>query len=172
MESTKNNFLFVLVFLCAFLGNAQEIKSDASTATNTFLNKELATLKNVELNDSKSTKNNVLNRNIVQISQLGQYNDADIRIKSSNSNLEVFQDGSNNSLQLQKSAKQINQTIVQSGNNNFISDISSYYGKSIDMSINQEGNNLKLVNSGTNSISKDLKISQQGNSGNIFIFNY
>ena len=27
MESTKNNFLFVLVFLCAFLGNAQEIKS-------------------------------------------------------------------------------------------------------------------------------------------------
>jgi hypothetical protein len=40
------------------------------------------------------------------------------------------------------------------------------------MALSQEGNNLKIYNNGTNSISKDLKISQTGNSASIYIFNH
>lgn len=172
MESIKNSFLFVLVVLCVFLGNAQQMESDASLAINKLLNTETITLRNIVLDNNKSNTSTLLNRNIVQISQMGQSNDADILIRSSKSNLKVSQNGSNNNLEFNKSAKELNQTIVQTGNENYISDTSLYYGKPIDMIISQQGNNLKLINSGTNSISKDLKISQSGNSGSVYIFNH
>ena len=172
MEAIKNIYLFVLVLLCSFLVNAQELESNNATAITKLLNKETITLGNIGLDNVKSNTSYLLNRNIVQISQMGNANEVDLHIRSSKSKLVIFQDGSNNSLEVYKDAKQLNQTIVQSGKNNFISDVSAYYGKSIDMVINQEGNNLKFVNSGTNSISKDLKITQQGNSGSVFIFNY
>lgn len=172
MESIKNSFLFVLVVLCVFLGNAQQMESDASPAISKLLNTESITLKNIVLDNNKSNASSVLNRNIVQISQLGQSNDTDIVIRSSKSNLKVSQNGSNNNLEFNKSAKELSQTIVQTGNENYISDTSLYYGKPIDMTISQQGNNLKLINSGTNSISKDLKISQSGNSGSVYIFNH
>jgi hypothetical protein len=66
----------------------------------------------------------------------------------------------------------LNQSVVQTGNNNSISDFSFHAGNPINMSIQQEGNNLSIFNNGSNSISKDLKITQTGNSGTIFIFNH
>jgi hypothetical protein len=71
-----------------------------------------------------------------------------------------------------KNTGDLNQSVSQSGANNFISDFSLYSASAIDMSISQEGNNLTLFNNGTNSISKDLKITQTGNSGTIYIFNH
>jgi hypothetical protein len=84
----------------------------------------------------------------------------------------IDQDGTSNYLEVYKNAKQINQSFVQTGNNNFISDFSLYSGNPIGIEISQDGNNLTIFNNGSNSISKDLKISQTGNSGIMYIFNH
>ena len=70
-----------------------------------------------------------------------------------------------------KIANQINQTIIQSGDNNTISDLTYYSNYKVDMDITQTGTNLNVQNIGTNSISKDMKISQTGNGTSIIIIN-
>lgn len=112
------------------------------------------------------------NNNLIYVSQIGSLNHSDIVIISDKSNIVLKQDGNNNQMELHKSAPEINQTISQSGDHNFVSDFSLFSGKKINMSINQEGNNLTIFNNGTNSISKDLKITQTGNSGTVYIFNH
>ncbi|MNR46198.1 hypothetical protein D3C85_1651350 [compost metagenome] len=70
-----------------------------------------------------------------------------------------------------KKTDEINQSYIQSGNNNYISDV-SLYSQGVDaMKVNQEGNNLTVFSTGSNSISKDMIINQSGNSGTIYIFN-
>jgi hypothetical protein len=171
MESIKNNYLFLLVVFCTFLGNAQEIESSSSTTLAKKLDKETILDQKNSSDDVKNKNNYLINSNIIQISQIGYSNYADVNIRSSNAKMTIDQDGSNNYLEVYKSAKQINQSFVQSGNNNFISDFSLYSGNSINMSLNQDGNNLSIFNNGSNSISKDLKITQTGNLGTIYIYN-
>lgn len=169
MKSKLNMFLFGCIIAWSFNVKAQEGNSNSSTETNNLINKEFVSIQNLNYNDTKTSNN--LNNNIIQITQVGNSHYADVNVKSSNAKMTINQYGSGNYLEVYKNANQINQSIVQSGKNNFISDISFFYEKPIDMSINQQGNNLEFISSGTNSISKDLKISQSGNSGSIYIFN-
>jgi hypothetical protein len=171
MKSIRNIYLFVLVVLSTFLGNAQEIESNSSETLTKKLNKEIILDQKNSSDDSKSKNNYQTNSNIVQISQMGYSNHADVNIRSSSAKIAVNQDGSNNYLEVYKSAKQLNQSFIQTGNNNFISDFSLYSGNSINMALNQDGNNLSIFNNGSNSISKDLKITQTGNLSTIYIYN-
>jgi hypothetical protein len=171
MKSKINIFLFVLIVSWSFQVNAQEEQSYSSTEINDFISKEAISVQTNGSDNTKASNSFLLNKNIIQISQIGDTNYADVNVKSSKAKMIISQDGSNNYLQVYKNAKEINQSIVQTGKNNFISDFSLYSGGSIDMVINQEGNNLSLFNNGSNSISKDLKISQTGNSGSVYIFN-
>lgn len=122
------------------------------------------------LNYSQRVNNPILN-NSVRINQIGDYHNSQVYLKSSQSNLIVNQLGTGNDLLFSKSAPEINQMIQQTGNSNFISDFSLYSNYKVDMQINQQGNNLTLFSNGTNSISKEMKITQSGNSGTIYIFN-
>jgi hypothetical protein len=171
MKSKINIFLFVCIISWSFQVNAQEEQSYSSTEINDFISKEAISVQTNGSDNTKASNSFLLNKNIIQISQIGDTNYADVNVKSSKAKMIISQDGSNNYLQVYKNAKEINQSIVQTGKNNFISDFSLYSGGSIDMVINQEGNNLSLFNNGSNSISKDLKISQTGNSGSVYVFN-
>lgn len=111
------------------------------------------------------------NLNAVTIAQIGNYNDAKIAIAANNSNVIAVQSGDNNYMNIDKNARDINQYISQSGSNNFISDFSLYSNDSINMTIHQQGNNLSVYNYGSNSISKDMTITQTGNSGTVYVFN-
>jgi hypothetical protein len=172
MKSKINIFLFLCVILWSFQANAQEEQSYSSTEINNFINKEAISVQTNGSDNTKTSNSFLLNKNIIQISQIGDTNYANVNVRSSSAKMTINQDGSNNYLQVYKNAKEINQSIAQTGKNNFISDFSLYSGGSIDMALNQEGNNLKIYNNGTNSISKDLKISQTGNSASIYIFNH
>ncbi|MNY51122.1 hypothetical protein D3C86_1866840 [compost metagenome] len=70
-----------------------------------------------------------------------------------------------------KKADEVNQSYIQSGNNNYISDVSLYSRGAEQMKVNQEGNNLTIFSTGSNSISRDMIINQSGNSGIIYVFN-
>jgi hypothetical protein len=107
----------------------------------------------------------------IQINQIGDYNKSQVNLKAAHSDLTINQYGVNNNINFYKSNQELKQIIQQAGNSNFVSDfsINSYY--KVDMQINQQGNNLTLFNNGTNSISKEMKIIQTGNSGTILIYN-
>lgn len=107
----------------------------------------------------------------IHINQIGDYNKSQVYIKTAHSNLTLNQYGVNNDISFYKSNPEIKQMIQQLGNSNFVSDFSINSNYKVDMQINQQGNNLTLFNNGTNSISKEMKVTQTGNSGIILIYN-
>lgn len=122
-------------------------------------------------NQNQTVNQYIKSRNIVTISQIGNYNQANLNIVSNNAYVTAQQTGNANYMNVYKNAEEINQSYTQAGNNNYISDYSLYTRGVTTMSINQSGNNLSIFNSGSNSISKDLIINQTGNSGTIYIYN-
>jgi hypothetical protein len=124
-------------------------------------------------NQNQNTNQYVINHNIVKIAQIGNYNQANLTIISNNAYVTAQQTGNNNYMNVYKKADEINQSYIQSGNNNYISDVSSSsYSRGVEsMKVNQEGNNLTIFSTGSNSISKDMIINQSGNSGTIYVFN-
>ncbi|WP_264551661.1 hypothetical protein [Flavobacterium sp. N2038] len=129
-------------------------------------------LKMNEINNQNQTVNQYLkSRNIVTVTQIGNYNQANLTIISNNAYVTAQQTGNNNYMDIYKKAEEINESYTQTGNNNYISDYSMYTRGVASMSINQDGNNLSVISSGSNSISKDLIINQTGNSGTIYVFN-
>lgn len=126
-----------------------------------------------ELNNYNQNQVNqyIKSRNIVSVVQIGNYNQANLNIVSNNAFVTAQQRGNNNYMDVYKKADEINQSYTQTGNNNYISDFSLYSRGVISSSINQEGNNLSVISTGSNSISKDLIINQTGNSGTIYIIN-
>ena len=107
----------------------------------------------------------------IHINQIGDYNKSQMYLKTAHSDLALNQYGVNNDISFYKSNPEIKQIVEQVGNSNFVSDFSINSNYKVDMEINQQGNNLTLFNNGTNSISKEMKVTQTGNFGTILIYN-
>ena len=155
-----------------FVLMAQDEFGDNSNNYTTLLTKELL-INNNKINVDNSRNNNqfLLNNNLVQIQQIGNYNYANIYVRSQVADVKVNQNGDNNFSNVYRNGYMINQEINQTGSNNFISDFSAYSNDPVNTSYNQNGNNLTLISTGSNSISKNLQINQTGNSGAIYIYN-
>jgi hypothetical protein len=172
MKLKTSIFLFALLVLYGFNAIAQDNRLDFSVGILHFMDREYFSNQNNEVGVIQSENQFVENNNLIQVTQIGFYNRSNVEIISENYRFQVEQTGNNNYLNVYKNTNVLNQSFVQTGNNNSISDFSFYAGNQINMSIQQEGNNLSIFNNGSNSISKDLKINQTGNSGTIFIFNH
>jgi hypothetical protein len=173
MKSKIFTSLFIMVFLNVSCLKAQVLQTKTSSGIYELIDKTIIS----KFNDGVIVQTQLLdnylqNNNLIQVQQVGLNNLSTVVVKSENYEIAVNQNGLNNYLDMYKNTGDLNQSVSQSGSNNFISDFSLYSGSAIDMSISQEGNNLTLFNNGTNSISKDLKITQTGNSGTIYIFNH
>jgi hypothetical protein len=107
----------------------------------------------------------------IQINQIGNYNKSQVYQKAAHLDLTLNQYGVNNDISFYKSNSEIKQMIQQVGDSNFVSDFSINSNYKVDMQINQQGNNLTLFNNGTNSISKEMKVTQTGSFGTILIYN-
>lgn len=112
-----------------------------------------------------------VNQNKVKIQQIGDLNIINAHVISDNSNLFMNQNGSNNSIDLIKNTPELTQSITQTGNGNTISDLTYYTNYKVNMEMNQNGNNQNIQNIGTNSLSKEMKISQSGNGASVIIIN-
>ncbi|MGO4906484.1 hypothetical protein [Flavobacterium sp. W20_MBD1_R3] len=173
MKSKINSLLFVIVLLNVFFVKAQVLQTNAASDLYNLVDKSMISNLNFGSTvQSQAVDNFIISNNLIQVQQVGFNNYSTVTVKSENYEIGVNQNGFNNYLNLYKNTGDLNETISQSGANNFVSDFSLYSNSAINMSINQEGNNLSLFNNGTNSISKDLKITQTGNSGSIYIFNH
>lgn len=176
MKTVLHYFSLLLVFLIHQDLTAQQ-ENVSSVNTGNSQEQNLENNRNFILNSVKNTlvvpqviTNSAFN-NSIQITQIGDYNNYQIQLKAAQSALKMNQFGDKNEVNLYKSVPNIMQSIQQNGDSNYISDFSTYSNQKVDMQINQQGNNLNLYSNGTNSISKDLKITQTGNSGTVYIFN-
>lgn len=172
MKTKFNIFLFILVLLTSFFAKSQEFNSSANSLL--LVSKDLIYIGNNQIGQVEQSSNIPfhVNNNLIHISQIGLNNYSDVNVNNESSKIIIGQYGSNNYVSVDKSAYDLTQSVTQYGNNNYVSDFSLYTSGSINMAINQDGNNLTLFNNGSNSISRDLKITQTGNSGAIYIFNH
>ena len=148
---------------------AQEEQDEFSSVFSTKQNSLLTLSKFSTLENNNAV--NTATQNAVFIQQIGDNNQARTTINSSNSNVNLNQNGSDNFIFLDKTANQINQFVSQQGSNNNVIDFNLSTNSSINSNFTQTGNNLNIVNIGANSISKDLTINQSGNSGSVIILN-
>jgi len=107
----------------------------------------------------------------VLIQQIGDYNKVNATLNAKESKLSVQQSGDGNDLFLDKTAKSITQNVVQQGDNNKISDFTFNTNYNVKMEMTQNGDNQNIQNIGTNSLSKNMKITQTGNGTSIILIN-
>lgn len=107
----------------------------------------------------------------VQIQQIGDLNKVKANLQSNETKVSVDQKGNVNELLLDKKAKTITQNVVQKGNNNKISDFTLNTNYNVNMEMIQKGDNQNIQNIGTNSLSKNMKITQTGNGASIILIN-
>jgi hypothetical protein len=172
MRFSIKSFLLVQLIGFSIMANAQEELIGNSLDDTYLITKELFIRNNkLSVENTQGTNFLLSNNNLVQIQQIGNYNLATINVRSNHANVEVNQFGDNNYANIYRNAYELNENINQYGNNNFISDFSPYSDDPVNTSFNQTGDNLTIISTGSNSISKNLQINQTGNSGTVYIYN-
>jgi len=107
----------------------------------------------------------------ILIQQIGDFNTFNANLKTENVSISLLQNGYDNSVMLDKEAKSISQKIIQDGNNNQISDFTYYSRYDVNMQMIQQGSNQNIQSYGTNSLSKDMTVTQTGNGASVIIIN-
>ncbi|MHC0445616.1 hypothetical protein ACWA1F_09395 [Flavobacterium sp. 3-218] len=172
MKAFILNIVFLFVF-CPLL-SAQE-KEDGSEFKNysssLFNSKEKAFSVVSNLNKNEREELNSRIQAGVVIQQIGDFNKVQASLKSNDTKLAVDQNGDKNALILDKNAKTITQSVIQQGDNNKISDFTLHTNYNVNMEMIQKGDNQSIQNIGTNSLSKNMKITQTGNGASIILIN-
>ena len=172
MKTFILNIIVFLLFSSVFYAQEKEDNSDFIPYSSSVFNSKEKALSVVSNMDKK--KQNELSSKIqagILIQQIGELNKVVANLKSNEVKVAVDQNGNSNLLLLDKDAKSIAQNIVQQGNNNKISDFTLYTNYNINMEMIQKGDNQNIQSIGTNSLSKNMKITQTGNGASIILIN-
>ena len=172
MKTFILNMLLLLLFSPVFYAQEKEDNSDFKPYSSSIFNSKEKALSVVSAMDKKAQ--NDLNSKIqsgIQIQQIGDLNKVNATIKSNETKLAVDQKGDYNQLFLDKSAKTLTQSIIQQGDNNKISDFTLHTNYNVNMEMIQKGDNQNIQSIGTNSLSKNMKITQTGNGASIILIN-
>lgn len=172
MKAIFLNIIFLIFFSVSVIAQEKEDNSDFKNYSSSVFDSKEKALSIVSGMDQKAQ--NELNSRIqsgVQIQQIGDLNKSIAILKSNETKVAINQKGDGNQLFLDKNAKTITQNIVQQGDNNKISDFTLYTNHNVNMEIIQKGDNQNVQNIGTNSLSKNMKITQTGNGASIILIN-
>ncbi|MGL2994031.1 hypothetical protein [Flavobacterium sp. TSSA_36] len=122
------------------------------------------------IKETQSQQNRIENE--VSIVQIGNLNTANV-VKSNPASFSavILQEGQNNSIFSYKVAKNVKVQMEQNGNNNMIFDYGNNRGIDANQQFIQKGNNLNIISTGLNSISKDMTIQQTGTARTISVIN-
>ena len=166
------NIVFLMFFSAALIAQEKEENPEFKNySSSLFDSKEKAFSIVSNMNKKERDELNSKIQSGVQIQQIGDFNKVYAALKSNDTKVAVDQNGDNNSLALDKNAKTITQSVIQQGDNNKISDFTLYTNYNINMEMIQKGDNQNIQNIGTNSMSKNMKITQTGNGASIILIN-
>lgn len=172
MKTLILNSVFLILFSNAFYAQEKEDDSYFKNYSSSLFNSKEKAFSVVSEMSKKDQA--VLNQNIplgVQIQQIGTLNTVNAYLKSNETKVAIDQNGDGNTLFLDKKANTITQNIVQQGSNNRISDFTLKTNYNVNTEMIQKGDNQNIQSVGTNSLSKNMKITQTGNGASIILIN-
>lgn len=172
MKTFILNIVLLLLFCPVFYAQEKEDNSDFKPYSSSVFNSKEKAFSVVSSMDKKAQDN--LNSKIqsgIQIQQIGDLNKVKAFLKSNETKVAVDQNGNRNELFLDKSAKTLTQNIIQQGDNNKISDFTLHTNYNVNMEMIQKGDNQNIQSIGTNSLSKNMKITQTGNGASVILIN-
>lgn len=172
MKTLILNSVFLILFSNAFYAQEKEDDSYFKNYSSSLFNSKEKAFSVVSEMSKKDQA--VLNQNIplgVQIQQIGTLNTVNAYLKSNETKVAIDQNGDGNTLFLDKKANTITQNIVQQGSNNRISDFTLKTNYNVNTEMIQKGDNQNIQSVGTNSLSKNMKITQTGNGASVILIN-
>ncbi len=107
--------------------------------------------------------------NTVFIQQIGNNNNVLSSIIAESSSINIIQNGNENQIEINETAREIQKTITQLGDNNTVVDFSFNPDISTNLELIQEGNNLNFERFGNNDLSKSLKFKMAGDARTIIV---
>lgn len=176
MKTFIINIVFLIALCPVLLAQDKENDSNFKNYSSSLFNskeKAFSVVSNAASNLDKKEREELNSRiqSGVVIQQIGDFNKVYASLKSNDTKVAVDQKGDRNALFLDKNAKTITQNVVQQGDNNKISDFTLYTNYNVNMEMIQKGDNQNIQNIGTNSMSKNMKITQTGNGASIILIN-
>ena len=132
-------------------------------------NKEFLNKKN--LNSVITNNNNFSSYNSVFIRQIGNNNDIVSNSQAINKNINLYQYGDENKIDLKIKAKKIDETVIQRGFSNSFLDLNLNGNFSHKNTAIQIGKNQNLILAGNNSISQKMTVNMKGKGQTILIRN-
>ena len=160
----KYNLALIFVVLYSFCCfSQQEGLNDTNSVLLTSDAEFLNILTSVNLQQLSPANNSIINQqNEILIQQIGDFNTVYTQTQSSTSNLELFQFGNYNEIDLIINAPSIKGTVLQNGNNNSVIDNIYYTNQNVELNVIQNGNNLSLNRIGVNSLTNKIQLVQEG----------
>jgi len=171
MKISILNIVFLLFLSAEFYGQEKEDDSDFKQYSSSVFNSKEKALSVVSSMNKKTSDAFNKQPSSVQILQVGDFNKVNATLKANETKVSVEQNGNGNELLLDKTANTISQNIVQQGDNNKINDFTLSTSYNIKTEMIQNGDNQNIQSIGTNSISKNMKITQNGNGASIILIN-
>ncbi|WP_438711446.1 hypothetical protein ACSTS3_01365 [Aquimarina muelleri] len=167
----KQASLFFIFFYFTITAYTQSIKEENSLL-NTDQDKFITLSQNgflPEMNTitDKSTLPNGINTVFIQ--QIGSGNNVISNIIAESSDIKIYQNGNQNDIEINESAREIEKNIIQSGTNNSVIDFSFNPNISTKLELIQDGNNLIFERFGSNELSKTLKFKMTGEARTIIV---
>ncbi len=163
-------FLFFSLFSSGLI--AQEVKEEgelSNTDQNKFIT--LSQVNGIVLGTTAEAQRSAISEGInsVFIQQIGANNTVFSAITAESSNIKISQNGDENRIEINETAKEIEKVITQTGNNNTVVDFSINPDISTNLDLLQEGNNLIFERFGSNELSKNLKFKMSGDARTIIV---
>lgn len=176
MKTFILNIVFLIAFCPVLLAQDKESDSDFKNYSSSLFNSKEKAFSIVSndvsyLNKKEREELNSRIQSGVVIQQIGDFNKVYAVLKSNDTKVAVDQNGDRNTLLLDKNANTITQSVIQQGDNNKISDFTLKTNYNVNMEMIQKGDNQNIQNIGTNSMSKNMKITQTGNGASIILIN-
>lgn len=158
-----------------FLTSQAQSDTDVETAikTNGFSNSNAAlNYFSSQLQQGFLSNANTSGDNLVYIQQTQDNNIIYSNISAETSDVQIFQDGNLNYVQMNITAKSVFQDVTQAGDRNTYFIDTSLPGKSHSAEVLQQGDQTTVEIYGNNSLSEEMKINVQGNGASVIVRNF
>lgn len=110
--------------------------------------------------------------NAISVLQIGNYNTVTTAVQAQTSDLTYNQQGSYNDIDIAVTGNVLNQQVYQYGDRNSFDNFSMDPASQQSLEVIQKGNNQDVSIFGENSLSKDMKVTLEGNDKTLIIRNF
>ncbi len=162
-----NTLVFILLSTVVAFAQGSEESEISITDQDKFI--ALSQVDNILSQSSRNQSSLSEGVNSIFIQQVGANNVVLSNIIAESSDIKIFQNGDQNTVEIEESAREIEKVITQNGNNNSVIDFSFNSEISTNLQLIQEGDNLIFERFGSNELSKNLKFKMSGDAKTIIV---